>query len=81
MALTIPDEIIRVTRMTEADLLTEFAAFLYQSERLTLAQASRLAGMTRLDFQRQLSHRRIPVHYEVDDLAEDVRTLEEMGRL
>ena len=81
MALTIPDEIIRATRMTEADLLAEFAAFLYQSERLTLAQASRLTGMTRLDFQRWLSRRRIPIHYEVEDLMEDVRTLEEMGRL
>lgn len=81
MALTIPDEIIQVTRMSEADLLTEFAAFLYQSERLTLAQASRLAGMTRLDFQRWLSRRRIPIHFEVDDLMEDVRTLEELGRI
>jgi len=42
---------------------------LFQHERVTLAKAAELAGMHRLDFQRVLAERQIPVHYTSEDLA------------
>lgn len=81
MVVTIPDEIVRASRMTEAELKQEIAVLHYERERLTLAQAARLAGMTRLQFQHLLASREIPVHYDVADLEEDLETLEELGRL
>ncbi len=39
------------TRMTEAEMRQEIAVMLFQREKLTLAQASRFAGMHRVAFQ------------------------------
>jgi predicted HTH domain antitoxin len=51
-----------------------------QKEKLTLAQASQLAGMHRVAFQHLLASRHIPVHYGVEDFEQDLQTLREMGR-
>jgi predicted HTH domain antitoxin len=81
MLVTIPDEILAAARLTEPELKRELALTLFQQERLTLAQASRLADMTLLAFQSLLAERRIPIHYGVEEFDEDLRTLRQMGRL
>jgi predicted HTH domain antitoxin len=81
MSVVIPDEILYTTRMTAAELMQEVALLLYQKEKLTLGQASRLAGMSQLQFQFLLASRQIPVHYDVADFEADLKTLREMGRL
>jgi predicted HTH domain antitoxin len=48
---------------------------LFQREKLTLGQASRLAGMSQWQFQQLLGSRGIPVHYGVEDFEADLRTL------
>jgi predicted HTH domain antitoxin len=75
MSVIIPDEILQATRMTEGELRQEIAILLFQKEKLTLAQAGRLAGMDRLQFQHLLASRQIPVHYDVTDFEEDLNTL------
>jgi predicted HTH domain antitoxin len=81
MSVVIPDEILLTTRMSEAELMQEIAVMLFQKEKLTLAQASRLAGMNRLQFQHLLASRRIPVHYDVPEFESDIKTLQKMGYL
>jgi predicted HTH domain antitoxin len=81
MSVIIPDEILLTTRMSEAELMQEIAVMLFQKEKLTLAQASRLAGMNRLQFQHLLASRQIPVHYDVAEFESDIKTLQEMGYL
>lgn len=81
MSLTISDEILITTRMTEAEMKQEIAVMLFQREKLTLAQASRFAGMHRVAFQHLLASRQIPVHYDVEDFEQDIKNLREMGRL
>lgn len=81
MSITIPDEILATTRMTEAEMQQEIAVMLFQKEKLTLAQASRFAGMNRIAFQHLLASRQIPVHYNVEDFEQDIKNLREMGRL
>ena len=54
---------------------------LFQKEKLTLAQASRFAGMNRIAFQHLLPSRQIPVHYDVEDFEQDIKNLREMGKL
>ncbi len=51
MSVVVPDEILSVTRMTEAEMHQEIAVMLFQREKLTLAQASRFAGMYHVAFQ------------------------------
>lgn len=81
MNLLIPDSVLRSANMSPGELSVEIAAMLYEKEKLTLAQASRLAGMNRLQFQHLLASRDISVHYDVEDFEEDMETLKRLGRL
>jgi predicted HTH domain antitoxin len=81
MNIIVPDEILTITRMTEAEMRQEIAVMLFQKEKLTLAQASRFAGINRIAFQHLLASRQIPVHYDVEDFEQDIKNLQEMGRL
>ncbi len=75
MAITIPDEILRLSGLSEGELLLELALLLFQKEKLTLVQASRLARMTLIEFQKALASRKIPLHYGIDEFHEDLQTL------
>lgn len=81
MSVTIPDDVLLASRMSEAELRQEIAVMLFQKERITLAQGSRLADMDRLRFQHLLASRGIPMHYDVAEFEADLETLRELGRL
>ena len=81
MSVVLSDEILASARMTEAEMRQEIAVMLFQQEKLTLAQASRLAEMHRVAFQHLLASRRIPIHYGVEDFEQDVQTIQSAGRL
>lgn len=81
MPVTITDEVLSAAHLSEAELKRELALTLFEQERLTLAQASRLAEMSILDFQALLAEREIPIHYGVDEFRDDLRTLRGMGRI
>ena len=81
MSVIIPDDILHATRMTEEELKQEIAMFLFEKNKLTLAQASRLAKMSRLQFQHLLASRQIPVHYDVAEFEEDLHTLQKLDKL
>ena len=78
MSPIVPEDILQATGMSEEELRQEIAVVLFQKEKLTLARASRLAGMTRLQFQHLIASRQIPVHYDSADFDEDLRTLKEL---
>ena len=77
MPVTISDEVLTAAHISEPELRRELALTLFQQDRLTLAQASRLAEMSQLAFQALLAERQIPVHYGVGEFREDLRTLRE----
>jgi predicted HTH domain antitoxin len=81
MPVIVSDEALAMAHLTEAEALKELALALFQQKRVTLAQAARMAGVGRLDFQAWLAERKIPIHYDVQDLEEDVRTLRRLGRI
>jgi len=81
MRVIIPDDILEATHMTKDELKKEIAILLFQKEKLTLAKASLLADMDRLNFQHLLASRKIPVHYDIDDFKEDLDTLRRIGRI
>lgn len=81
MSLTIPDEVMKSTRMSTLELSQEIAIMLFEKGKLTLGQASRFAKMSQYQFQHLLASRRIPLHYDEDDFVTDLKTLKELGRL
>ncbi len=80
MNLVIPDDILRAAQLTEEELLQEVALLLFEQERLTLGYASRLAGMYQGEFMELLASRGLAMHYDVEALEEDVKTLRAMRR-
>ncbi|MSS71871.1 MAG: UPF0175 family protein [Candidatus Latescibacteria bacterium] len=81
MSLIISDDILHTTGMSETELRQEIAVLLFQKEKLTLGQASQLSGISQLQFQHLLASRQIPVHYDVAEFEEDLKTLQELKRL
>jgi predicted HTH domain antitoxin len=81
MSIVISDELLQSARMSEGEVLQELALALFQKEKLTLGQASRLAGMSQWQFQHLLASRQISVHYDVPELEADIQTLRDLGRL
>ena len=81
MLLIIPDEIANVAKLSEQELLQELALLLYQQNRVTLGQASRLADMYQGDFLNLLASRDIALHYNLEDFEQDLQMLRDLGRL
>ena len=81
MPLIVSDEVLGSLGMSEEELRLEVAVMLFERERLTLAQASRLAGLNRVEFQKLLAARQIPIHFGVEEFREDLTNLDEAGLL
>jgi predicted HTH domain antitoxin len=80
MGVLIPDDVLQATGMTAEELRQEIAVLLFQKEKLTLSQASRLAVMNRLQFQHLLASRAIPMHYGTAEFEADLKTLKELDQ-
>ena len=80
MPVTISDDVLAAAGLTEADLRLELAVALFREERLTLAQASRLAKTDHFAFQSVLADRQIPIHYGVEEFQEDLRAIDAITR-
>ena len=67
--------------MTSFELKLELALALFQQEKLSFGKARELAGMSVVEFQRELGRRKISPHYGVREFEEDLVTLKGMGML
>ena len=75
MTIEIQDEALRGLNLTEPQVLLDLAVGLFTERRVTLGRAAEVARWPQLDFQRELSRRGIPIHYDVEDLQADLQTL------
>ena len=75
MLIEIKDEALRGLKLTEPEALIDLAVGLFTERRITLGRGAEIAGLTQLAFQQELNRRKIPVHYDMDDLLADVSTL------
>ncbi len=81
LSITISEDVLQSARMSADELRREIAVLLFEREKLTLAQASRFAEMSRFQFQNLLSSRGLSVHYDVEEFEQDLETLRGLGRL
>ena len=81
MNLTIPDELVKASGLSETELLQELILVLFQQDKLSLGKASELLGMSQIRFQQLLAERKICVHYDVAEFQEDVEHLQAKGWL
>lgn len=80
MTLTIPDDILKKIGINEMVLRVEVACSLFDRGVLALWPAAQLAEMSRVEFEGELSKRRIPIYRPtVEDVRMEVKALEELG--
>ncbi len=80
MSVEISDETLRAARLSADELKQELALLLYQQDRLTLGQASQLAGISQGRFQHLLASRAIPMHYDEAEFEADLKALNHWDR-
>ena len=78
MQLTIPDDIAAQAGCSDEEMRFDLAVGLMLDGRLTLGQAGRLAGLSKPEFLDALGRHRIPMPYDEQDLASDLRTLDRL---
>jgi predicted HTH domain antitoxin len=82
MSVVISDEILQASQLTPSEFRQEIAIYLFQTGRLTLGYASRLADMSLNAFRQLLKQRKIALYsYDVEDFELDLKNLRELGRL
>jgi predicted HTH domain antitoxin len=81
MSLIIPDEILKVSGLSEEQLWLEIVILLFQQDKISIGKASNLVGMNQLKFQKLLASRDICIHYDVKEFEEDIKHLRETGWL
>ena len=82
MNVVISDEILQASHLTPSEFRQEIALHLFQTNRLTLGYASKLADMPLDAFRQLLKQRNIPLYsYDVEDFELDLKNLRDLGRL
>ena len=78
MTLSIPDDILQQAGITEHEALLELAVRLFDTDRLGLSAAGRLAGLDRVQFEIELEKRGIPAwRPTLQDLEDDIKAIRE----
>jgi predicted HTH domain antitoxin len=73
--ITIDDELLRGVVLSPEQARVEFAVGLFSDGKVTLGRGAEIAGLNQTEFMRELGRRKIPLHYDIADFEEDLRTL------
>jgi predicted HTH domain antitoxin len=75
MTLTIPDEILSHTNISSMDMRIEVAAYLYEKQRISIGKARLIAGLSLIQFQKELAKRNIYLQISTKDIETEVTNL------
>ncbi len=77
--LVIPKSILEELRQNKSELLLELAVYLYDKEQLTMGRAKKMAGLTQVEFQKELSKKGIFIKYDIEDFEADLETIKRLS--
>ena len=77
MQIAFPDELLQGLNLTPESARIDLAIGLYAERKVTLGRAATMAGMAQPAFLRKLGELRIPMHYDVAELEEDLLVVRE----
>lgn len=80
MVIELPDKMLEEAGLTEVEIRLLLAIQLFEEGIMSVGQASKLAGLHPIMFQRELAKREIPIHYDVEDFERDWETIKRFGR-
>ena len=71
MVFNVPDPILQQAGVSPSEILLKLAILLFQEDRISLGQASKLADLHMVEFQKELARKNIPIHYGQEDYQND----------
>ncbi|MEN0002896.1 MAG: UPF0175 family protein [Bacteroidota bacterium] len=80
MGVQISESILQQVDMTANEFLIEVAVHLYDIGKMSMGQARKFAGIDQITFQKEMAKRNVYIKYTVQDLEEDLKTLEQLDR-
>lgn len=78
MRIDIPDQILGSTNITAENIRVEFAVYLYEKKRASIGQARHIAGLSLIEFQKELSKRSIYQKLSPADIDIDIHNLKQL---
>ena len=75
MTITVPLPVALEQSMPPARAKLHLAIGAFAAEEVTLGQAAEIAGVSQTELMRELSRRRIALHYDRAEFAEDLQTI------
>ena len=76
--MMLPDELLGGQDISEQEIMLHLALGLFIDHTFTLGRAARIAGMSIPAFLDEIGKRKIPIHYGVQDLEDDLRTVQSL---
>ena len=76
--LIISGTLLKEMNLSPAELLINLAVYLYDKEQLSMGQAKKLAGLTQIQFQKEMAKRKVFIKYDIEDLEKDLATLTQL---
>lgn len=81
--IDIPENVIKMLGLRESEvgevMKKELAAYFFQRKLLSFGQARQFAGLSIWNFLEFLRERKIPLHYDVMEYEEDLKTIQEIA--
>ena len=77
--LVISGQVLEELKLDSSELMIEIAVYLYDQEKLSMSQAKKLAGLTQIEFQKEISKRGVFIKYDIEDFEKDMDTLKRLG--
>lgn len=76
LSFDVPDEVLERTGLTEREARIELACRLFDAQRISKGEATRLCGLSRTEFEQELARRDLPViRYTQEMWEQDERHL------
>ncbi|MBU1290819.1 UPF0175 family protein [bacterium] len=81
--IEIPEKVVRTLGLRESEisemLKKELSAYFFERNLLSFGQARQFAGLSVWDFLGFLRERKIPLHYDLAEYDEDLKTIMELS--
>jgi len=78
MVIEVPDKAAEEIGLSPELARLEMALGLFRDEKASLEQAAKVSGLSIPLFMKELGKRQIPLHYDVQDLEQDLKTLRKL---
>ena len=78
MVIEVPDKAAEGIGLSPELARLEMALGLFRDEKASLEQAAKVSGLCLPLFMKELGKRQIPLHYDIQDFEQDLKTLHKL---